>query len=156
MTRRFAENTTVPIAKSRGEIDSLLRKWGVTGIQWSDDFSTALVRLRFVWLHQKVQYRAHIDLKLKTDEQLRREMWGSSTSSKMEKARANNGKAEHRLLLLWLKAMFNAVEGGLIDAERLFLPFLEGTDGRTVADVALPRMHDLLTGSAVKLLEAPQ
>jgi hypothetical protein len=37
-------------------------------------------------------------------------------------------------------------------ADTLFLPWLVGKDGRTVAEVARPRLHELLQGSASRLL----
>lgn len=36
--KRYAEDTRVPISRTRGEIDALLRAWRVDGIQWGDDF----------------------------------------------------------------------------------------------------------------------
>jgi hypothetical protein len=88
--RRFAEDTSAPISRSRGEIDQLLRSWGAQGIQWTDDF-------------------------------------------------------EH-----------DAVDSGLVDAETLFLPFLEDKNEKTIAEIALPRLGVLLEGSANRLLEAPK
>jgi hypothetical protein len=61
---------------------------------------------------------------------------------------------EHRVLLLWIKAAFNAVEAGIVTAEQIFLPFLEGADGKTVSEIAIPRMAELTRGSAGRLLTA--
>jgi hypothetical protein len=61
-----------------------------------------------------------------------------------------------RVLLLWLKAALNAVDSGLIDVETIFLPFLEDRNGKTIAEIALPRLGVLLEGSAARLLEAPK
>jgi len=33
----FARNTLVPIHRSRADVDCLLREWGASGVQWSDD-----------------------------------------------------------------------------------------------------------------------
>ena len=55
--------------------------------------------------------------------------------------------------MLWLKAALNAVEAKLVDPAAIFLPFLVGTDGRTFADVALPKLPKLMNGSAGLLLE---
>ena len=61
-------------------------------------------------------------------------------------------RAGHRVLLLWIKAALNAVAAGLLTAEEVFLPHMEGSDGRTVAEVALPRLRDLLTGAPASRL----
>jgi hypothetical protein len=50
--RRFAEDTSVPISRSRGAIDQLLREWGATGLQWTDEYDRDLVSLRFSWPHE--------------------------------------------------------------------------------------------------------
>lgn len=56
------------------------------------------------------------------------------------------------MLLNWLKAALNAVDAGLVEVEAIFLPWLVGTDGRTLREVAIPRLPALLKGSAVGLL----
>jgi hypothetical protein len=157
--RRYAEDTAVPVAKSRGEIDTLLRAWGALGIQWSDDFEHDRVMLRFVWPRGAQRYMARFavalaplaDLKAQAIDRRTRRM----SQGKLDKLLAARGRQEHRLLALWLKAALNAVEAGLVDAETLFLPFLEGTDGRTFAEAAVPRLADLTMGSAARLLPAP-
>lgn len=159
--RRYAQDTPVPISRSRGEIDSLLRSWGADGVQWTDEWTVGKITLRFIWPKDGVKYQARFVLQLPTDEQVRtdpalRNRWGEVAAGKLDKALAARGKSEHRLLLLWLKAAFNAVDAGLVSAEVLFLPFLEGSDGQTVAERALPNLPHLLIGSADKLLTAPK
>jgi len=161
--KRFAQNTSVSVGKSRGEIDSLLRQWGCKGVQWTDEFEAGLVTLRFRWEHEGCAYMARFSVNLPTDEELSksavdgrttRTTWSDPKVSdrKLEKLRETRGQQEHRLLLLWLKAAFNAVDAHIVTAEEIFLPFLEGKDGRTVAEVAIPKMADLLSGNANRLL----
>ena len=138
------------MSKSRAEIDALLRGWGCGQLQWSDDFAAGRVRLRFVWAHSGASYLARFDLLLPTDEVLRKRAGG--WDGKLRKLQADRGKQEHRVLLLWLKAALNAVESGLVTAETLFLPFLEGADGQTVAEIAVPRMGFLHSEGAGRLL----
>lgn len=102
---------------------------------------------------------ARLNVKLPTDDDLMknavdgRDPSGKTISgNKLEKLRQTCGQSEHRILLLWLKAAFNAIEAGIMTAEALFLPFLEGKDGRTVAEVAIPQMANLLSGGAGRLL----
>jgi len=156
--RRFAEDTSVPVAKSRGEIDRLLREWGAKGIQWSDDFEHDTSTLRFVWTFDGADYLARFTVHLPGRAELQEHAidgrTGRVSERKLEQLLNARGKREHRLLLLWLKAALNAVEAGLVTAETLFLPFLEGRDGQTVAEVAVPRLAQLSTGSAMKLLGA--
>lgn len=156
--RRFAATTTVAVSKSRGEIDKLLRDWKADGIQWSDDYRRSIATLRFMWHHDNQAYLARISIQLPTKESLehlaRDGRTGRTSDVKMRKVLEGLGRSEHRLLLLWLKACFNAIEAGIVSAEAIFLPFLEGADGQTVGEIAIPRMETLLSGSATNLLPA--
>ncbi len=157
MRRRFAEETTVPISKSRQEVDKLLRNWGCDGIQWTDEFSAGRVTLRFTWPHQGATYRARLTLLLFTDKDTcvtKRSTQARAPSCRrcMNRLREGRGRQEHRVLALWVKAALNAVDAGLMAAEALFLPFLEDIEERTVVEVVGPQMHELLKNSATKLL----
>lgn len=157
--RRFAENTSVMVSKSRGHIDQLLREWGADGLAWHDDFNNGIVTLRFLWSREETKYAARISLHVPTREEITKlstdGRTGTFSQTKFRRFTADVGKREHRLLLLWLKAMFNAIDQGLVSAETIFLPFFEDKHGRTVAEVALPRLGALNTGSALRLLPAP-
>lgn len=152
----YASTTIVAVSESRGEIDGLLRKWGAKKVLWGDDWDAGQVLLRFVWNFEDRDYGARIVLQLPTDDELRRESRHATTGqflqSKFEKLGVARGRSEHRLLLLWLKASFNAIEAGLIQAEALFLPFLEGSDGLTVAEFVLPRIATMLQAGGTKNL----
>jgi len=160
--KRYAQDTSVPVGRSRGEIDALLRRWGAKGVQWTDDFDEGKVALRFAWTHEGSQYMARFNINLPSEDELRKQaidgrstnygQGGRVSEAKLEKLRRARGQAEHRLLLFWLKAAFNAVEAGIISAEALFLPFLEGRDGKTVAEVAVPKLSELLSYNAGRLL----
>jgi hypothetical protein len=141
--RRYAEKTSVPVARSRAEIDRLLRDWRCDGVQWTDEFSQGRVALAFIWSRDRgkgvvERYQARMTLKMPTGESV---------------AEARRRRALHRTLLIWLKAAFNAIDAGLVTAEQLFLPFLVGNDGRTVGEIAIPNLTRLLDGAAGRLLE---
>lgn len=157
--RRYAENTAVPISRSRGEIDQLLRSWGAQGIQWTDDYEHDRVMLRFVWPRGDQRFMARFAVHLPGREKLQEEAkgaYGTIREAYLEKLMQGRGRREHRVLALWLKACLNAVNDGLVDAETLFLPFLEDKNGKTIAEIALPRLGVLLEGSATRLLQAPR
>lgn len=156
--KRYASNTNVAIAKSRAEIDRLLRDWGADAIQWSDDFKHDKVMLRFLWTWERQQYVARFTIGLPTAQDLSANAVdgrsGEVSDRKLNTLMRERGKSEHRILALWLKGVFNAVDAGIVTAETIFLPFFEGHDGKTMAEVALPRLPDLLSGSAKRLLPA--
>ncbi len=159
MPPSYAKETTVSVSKSRGEIDSLLRKWNCDGIRWTDLFSKGLVRVEFIWSREDVEYTARVSIKLPSDTDIKKLSRhggaGKFLASKFQRLCAARGRAEHRALLLWLKASFVAVESGIVDAETLFLPFLVARDGQTIAEIAIPRLPDLLTGGGETLLGLP-
>lgn len=156
MPRKYAQDTTVPISKSRGEIDNLLRDWGATGVQWTDEWDAGIVTLRFQWPHEKSVFRARLKIVLPGREDFEDEAidrrTGHLSESKMEKLLAGRGKREHRLLLIMLKGILNAVDAGVVSDIDAFLPYLEGADGRTVGEVAAENLPQLATGPASKLL----
>lgn len=140
---RYAKNTSVPIAKSRGEIQKLLRDWGCSRISWEDDYDEEEATLRFVWYRDEVPFPARFRLNLDPGEAM--------TKTQHDQFQ----RSSHRVLLIWIKAALNAVEAGLVSAEAVFLPWLEGYDGRTVAEVALPQIEKLLTMPANATLSLP-
>lgn len=154
--RRYAEDTAVPISRSRGEVDKLLRDWKATGIQWTDDFEHDRVQLRFLWPRGEQRFMARFTLRLPSREELEPEakhaQSGRLLPEKLQRLLDERGKREHRVLALWLKAALNAVDAGLVEAEALFLPFLEDRNGKTMAELAMPKLGLLLEGSGARLL----
>jgi len=150
--RRYAEDTSVPVGRSRGQIDDLLRDWGARGVQWTDDYHEGRVALRFVWKFEGSDYMARFDVMVPTAEDVAREYSRRPTDKQLSELAQQRNRQAHRVLLLWLKAALNAVTAGIITAEALFLPFLEGKNGRTVAEEALPKLSELLAHNAGRLL----
>jgi hypothetical protein len=148
----YAADTKVPVARSRAEIDVLLKKWGCDGIQWTDAFRDQTVTLRFVWTWEGVAYRARLQLHLPTDVALRKQ-FPRSTASQLPDRRLQCSRALHRLLLLTLKAQLHAVDAGLVTGVEMFLPFLENGDGQTVAELVIPRLRALPDDHGGRLLE---
>lgn len=156
MARRYASDTSVSVAKSRGEIEKLLRVWGANQMQWSDDFEGGRASLRFLWTHEGVDYTARFDVRVPTAAEVREESVhatsGKFLQAKYDKAMERRGMVEHRELSLLMKAIFVAVDCGLITAEQVFLPFLEDAQGFTVSDKILPHLAKILKKGGTKNL----
>ena len=163
VSHTFAKDTSVPVARTRGEIDTLLRAWGCDGIAWADDYRARAVTLRFLWTRSEgEQYSARLTLRFPSPAEVKarhaaevqnRSRYVAPLADTEADRRADQAaRAGHRVLLLWIKAALNAVAAGLLTAEEVFLPHMEGSDGRTVAEVALPRLRDLLTGAPASRL----
>jgi len=159
--RRYAQQTSVAVSKSKGEIDDLLQQWGASRLSWEDDFDEGQVSLRFMWIHEGSSFNARFTLELQSREGLEEEAQHATTGKfsqpKFDKLLKRRGMVEHRGLLLFLKAVFNAVELGIISAEQVFLPYLEDEQGNTVADLVVPQLvRALAPGGKFKLLEKAQ
>ena len=145
--RRAYDGTSVTIGRSREEIDTLLRNWGVSGIQWEDDFKRGIVNLRFRWDNDGIHYVARYQIALDSDEELQDiavdGRSGKPSEKKFDRLKVERGKREHRVLAAFLKNVFEAVEQGIIDAEAVFLPWLEDSEGRTVYERIGPVMKKI-------------
>lgn len=154
---RYAKQTAVPIAKSRQEIDQTLRRWGAKQVQWSDDYDGGRAMLRFFWEYEEQAFAARFTIAFLDDTALRDECvdgrTGGFSQTKYDKALKRIGMVEHRELALLIKAIFVAVDAGIISAEEIFLPFLEDDSGSTVAQIVLPQLAKMTSGlKAGKLL----
>ncbi len=136
--RRYAQDTSVPVMRSQGEINKLLYNWGAEGAQWTDHWNAdpPLISLRFMWKFKDKKLAARLDLKCDESEQ-NIEQWK---------------RMAHRLLLVWLKASFNAIDAGMIRAEQIFMPFIEDVRGQVLGDVFADSVHQLDQVGAMKLL----
>ncbi len=157
--KKAYESTSVTIARTREQIDTLLRKWGVKGVQWEDNFDDGVSTLRFRWENDAgYEFRARYKLELESDDQvrekaidLRNKMF---SENKYDRLLRERGKAEHRLLLNFLKNVFEAVDSGVIVAEAVFLPWIEDAEGVTLYERIKPAMSQLGTKSLSKALAA--
>lgn len=158
-TRKAYEGTSVAVGRSREQIDEILRRWGVTGIQWEDDYERGLAQLRFKWKREDGSgLVARFRVELESDEELSElaidKRNGQFSEKKYERVRAERGKREHRVLLNLLKNMFEAIEEGIIPAEALLLPWLEDSTGQTVYDKIEPQLHQLASKPLHKALSS--
>lgn len=158
--QRAYAGTTVAISKSREEIDNILRKWGVAGIQWEDDFDIGYASLRFRWkrkAEEDAELVARFRLDMDGEDDLKElavdKRSGQFSEKKYERLKADRGKREHRILLNLLKNMFEAIEEGIMPAEALLLPWIEDSTGKTVYEKLEPNLGQLSSTTLHKALE---
>jgi len=156
---RAYEGTTVAVSKSREQIDSILLKWGVTGIQWEDDYERGHAQLRFRWKRtDETELVARFRVDLDSDEELREKAVDKRTNQfsekKYDRVKADRGKREHRVLLNLLKNMFEAIDQGIMPPEALLLPWIEDSTGKTVYDKIEPQLHQLASKPLHKALSS--
>lgn len=155
--KRAYEETTVAVSKSREQIDKILLKWGVVGIQWEDQFDSGLAQLRFRWKREDdtelvARFRIEVDSEDSLNEKANDLRSGTFSKKKYDRLKLNRGKREHRILLNLLKNMFEAIGEGIIPAEALLLPWIEDVDGQTVYDKVAPNLGQLASTPLHKAL----
>lgn len=142
----FAEGTVVPVAKTRGEVEALVQKYGATRFAsgWVDDTKAAI---SFVASGRLVRFVLALptddDAKKKTP---RRRGWRSPTEAQWRKWKDAETRRRWRCLLLAIKAKLEVVESGIHSFEQEFLAHIVTSDNITVYEAIR------LQSSGVKLL----
>lgn len=144
----FAEHTTVPISKTRGEIEALVEKHGATRFAsgWTEDSKEAIsfaLRGRLI--------RFVLSLPTQADgEKVRRKRYPYRlTGDALAQWIAGESRRRWRCLLLALKAKLEVVESGIASFDEEFLAHIVTTGNLTVYE-ALKLEED----NGVRLLEA--
>lgn len=116
---RFAETTTVEVAKTQGEIIGLVTRRGATDFISGCTGGRAFVAFLYRGFPVKVQCPALDPKKWRDPERM-----------------AQEERRQWRVMLLWVKAQLEAVDNGLLEPYATFMPFLQLADGRTVSEAA--------------------
>lgn len=128
--RRFAENTSVPVARSQAELSTLLDKIGATGLMIGRRIPRVVVG--FEVNSKAIRFEMLIP-EGKDPAQEERRCW--------------------RALLLIIKAKFEAQMSGVTTFETEFMPYFVMKNGKTLGENILPQLEDASqSGSTLKLL----
>lgn len=123
-------DTTVSPGRSKEQIEGLLLKVDATGFRWSTQLASSSgpgyerLEAALDWNEKQIAFRLEVDYE---DERQKRQRL--------------------RALYWYLKAKIEAIQFGLVDLEREFLPYLITSSGKTV--------YEELGGTGMKLLPAP-
>ena len=138
----FAEGTSVPVERSRAEIEKLVVKYGAThfasGWMPGGAVLTFQVKDRFV--------RFDLPLPDENDKSFalsNRRRYGArvpNTDAQRRAARDQDHRRRWRALCLVIKAKLEAVESGITTFEEEFLAHLVVPGGKTFAQWALPQL----------------
>lgn len=136
----YAENTRVPVERSRAEIERTLIRYGVEGFFYGRSSKNS--GIGFTYKGRMI--RLSIPMPQRKD-------YGST------KAGEETCNREHRrlwrVLLLSLKAKLELVDSGLVSFEDEFLAYTCLPDGQTVSQMLQPQLENMVeTGRMPKLL----
>lgn len=150
----YAQGTSVPVEKTKAEIETLLRKRGCSKFGSLEDGPVAVV----VFELNRKAIRFTMPLPKKEDFAYRKEKptWHRLYTRKPEEQYRLWEQAcrqKWRSLLLGIKAKFSNVDSGIATFEEEFMGRIVMPDGRTVAEHVLPRVEEAyLSGKAMPLL----
>ncbi len=134
------KTTTVPIARSQEAIRKLLINFGVRGVQFSENFESGEINVRFAKELAGNLRTVSVSMHVPELPKLRRRNTRKSTNERKEQMT----RATYRALHDWLKAQFVAVEFGLLTVEDVFLSHFEWMiDGQTttIGAILKPRLE---------------
>lgn len=133
---RFAENTSVPVERSRAEIESLLTKYGADefGSIRRADHSAVMFRINGLLVQFVLPTPTRKDVA--TQDRYGRDRSETTIDADL----AQETRRRWRALALMVKAKLEAVATKITTVEREFLAYVVMSDGRAFGDVAIPRL----------------
>lgn len=132
----YAVETSVPVLRSREEIEVMLTKFGATSFAYANQVGKSTIMFEYGGR------RIRFDLPLPKE----------STSSKTEKSSRHRWRA----LLLSIKAKLVSVDTGIESFEQAFLAHIVLADGSTVHEASRPAIEQQYkTGRMTPLLGPP-
>jgi hypothetical protein len=153
----YARETSVSVAKSRVELDELLRKAGAAQRGFADDDRTGKAAVWFTLADR--QYRLEVPLPKLSDpavtHTLRRGRRELRTADQARAAHEQLCRSRWRAVLLLVKAKLEAIELGLSTPEREFLADLMLPNGERVGAAISPVIAESYRTGGVPLLLGP-
>lgn len=139
MTRRYATGTTVPVEKSRAEVERLLRRAGAAAFvsAWDDD--VGVDRLIFRLAGKMVRLEVCCP---DPDDYAETEGGRTRDHAAREAAAAKEHQRRWRAQVLLVKAKLEVIADGLSTIEREFLADMLLPNGSTMGEEMLPRLAE--------------
>jgi hypothetical protein len=136
MPRLYANDTRVPVAQSRAEIERLLEKHKARQYGTAVDYELKTARVQFR-LHDRI---IRFVISLPDPARLRRERLAQAERQRW------------RALLLVIKAKLESVENNIESFEHAFLSQIVMPDDRTVAEIVTPQIAEAYSSGRHKLI----
>jgi len=148
MARRYAEDTKVPVSRTRAEIEELLRSHGV------EETATLLLKNRGIvgFQHARRVFRLEVDLPMLADFEFRRD--GLQRQVKRSESEQRHAwdqacRAKWRSILLIVKARLVAIEAGAESWESAFMAHVVLPNGELLGPGLVEKLaHTYAPGGA--------
>lgn len=138
----FAENTSVPVSKSRAEIESIITKYGATQFASGIDSEKSLAAISFKANDRQIRFV--LPLPNITEKRFQRSPSGRKTYTSDERYKAweQACRQRWRALALAIKAKLEAVACGITEFEDEFLAHIVLPNGQTMGQFARPQIAE--------------
>ena len=136
MNPKYAAGTTVPVEKSRNELDALLNKYGATGFAYAKRPGHEVIG--FEYGQRTIQFTLLEPLR---DDYCRDWRGYSRDTAAIDKQWEQAKKQFWRIFLMTIKAKMEAVECGIVTFEEEFLAHTMTPDGTTVGQWLNPQLN---------------
>lgn len=147
---KYAEKTSVPVDRSKTEIEKVLKSYGATGFMYGTSENHAIIM--FKANNRMVKFVLPLpDIQ---DEQFRRTERGRTRkTNKIPEAYEQEVRRRWRAFSLAIKAKLEAVATGITQFDEEFLAHIVLPNGKTVAEESIPKIAQAYeTGKNVPLL----
>lgn len=131
------QDTSVPVARSQGQIRDLLKDAGAKGVEFGEDFERGAIQVRFMW---ELEGGRRVSIRLNAEPLPPEKSSGYSKAWKVSPEQRD--RQAWRGLHWYLKAMIDAATFGLLAFEDVFLSFMEARPGGpTVGEVVVNQLE---------------
>lgn len=148
----YAKDTSVPIEKTKAEIERLISNYGATGFVSGWQGEQAMIE----FIYNKKRIRFILTLPKKSDFSRTPTRRQTRSVNATDAAWQQGCRARWRALYLSIKAKLSDIESGISTFEHSFMPNIVMPDGRTVAEHAMPAIEAAIASGQVpqRLLNA--
>lgn len=138
---RYAAKTSVPVERSRAEIEHTLARYGAQQFMYGWDSTGAMIAFVVeVAPDQKRQVRFHLPLPSRDERRFTHHSRGWRTAEAAQREWEQACRQRWRALALVVKAKLEAVESGIASFEDEFLAYIMLPDGQTVGGWIGPQL----------------
>lgn len=151
---KYAQDTTVPISRSRDEIERVLAKHRAADhINWDQRDDAIALGFRYAG------WPIRITVRVPARESYRvvpNSYWRKRSDAQVAQLYTAELRRRYRVLLIQLKSRLEAVDDEDMTAEEAFLPYLLLPSGQTLGGTLAPQLGEILASGAVpELAPAP-
>lgn len=134
----YAENTQVPVERSRAEIERTLQRYGAGAFMYGWDQSQAVIGFDV----DGRRYRISLSLPAKEDFTYTESGRARTSTQAIQSAWEQANRQRWRALSLWVKATLEAAEAGIVALEIALQPFTVLPSGQTVGQWMAVQIED--------------